>query len=189
MPDRDWWAALWRDPEAVLRQMGIKPAMTVIDLCCGDGYFTAPLAALVDGHVYAVDLDPAMIEAAKAEVARQGVSVRHWFCADARTIDALIPEPVDYIMMANTFHGVQDQRGFVRGVRRALRAGGRLGIVNWHLLPRDMTTVLGWPRGPRTELRMSPEMVRAAVEPEGFRTAETVELSSYHYGIVFERTD
>ena len=48
MPDRDWWAALWPDPEGVLRQVGVEPGMTVLDLCCGDGYFTAPLARLVE---------------------------------------------------------------------------------------------------------------------------------------------
>ena len=46
MPDHDWWAALWPDPEATLRAIGVRPGMTVIDLCCGDGYFTAPLAKM-----------------------------------------------------------------------------------------------------------------------------------------------
>ena len=58
MPDRDWWATLWPDPEAVIGLLGVKPTMTVVDLCCGDGYFTAPLARIVDGKVYGVDIDP-----------------------------------------------------------------------------------------------------------------------------------
>ena len=42
MPDSDWWHALWPDPEAVLKAVGIKPDMQVVDLCCGDGHFTKP---------------------------------------------------------------------------------------------------------------------------------------------------
>ena len=35
--------------------------MTVLDLCCGDGYFTAPLAKLVLGKVIALDIDCRML--------------------------------------------------------------------------------------------------------------------------------
>jgi SAM-dependent methyltransferase len=189
MPDRAWWAALWPDPLAVLRHLGITPGMTVLDLCCGDGYFTAPLSRLVDGEVYALDLDPAMIEMAKAEVARQGASVRQWLCADACAIDTLISAPIDYVLMANTFHGVPDQSGLARAIRMVLRSKGKVGIVNWHPLPREDTPVLGQPRGPRTDLRMSPHRVTAVMEPAGFRLADIVELPPYHYGIIFQQTD
>jgi protein-L-isoaspartate O-methyltransferase len=29
--------------------------MQVVDLCCGDGYFTAPLARIVEGKLYGVE--------------------------------------------------------------------------------------------------------------------------------------
>lgn len=188
MPDRDWWTALWPDPQGVLEQIGIRPDMTVLDLCCGDGYFTAPLARLVEGKVYALDLDPVMIEKAKAEVARQGASVMDWLCADARDIASLLPAPVDYVLMANTFHGVPDQAGLARAVRSVLRPGGLFGIVNWHPLPREQTTVLGQPRGPQEGMRMAPEMVGAVVEPRGFERLSIIVLGRYHYGAVFQRT-
>jgi SAM-dependent methyltransferase len=189
MPDRDWWAALWPNPVDVLRQLGIQPDMSVIDLCCGDGYFTAPLAKLVGGKVYALDLDPAMIDQAKVEVAHQGASVRQWFCADAREVARLLPEAVDCILIANTFHGVPDQPGLARSVRNALRPHGLFIIVNWHPLPREKTIVLGQPRGPRTDMRMSPEAVEAIVAPEGFQVAKVVELRPFHYGVIFRAID
>lgn len=185
MPDRDWWTALWPDPEATLRQLGIAPDMTVLDLCCGDGYFTAPLARLTGGRAQALDLDPAMLEQAKAEAARQGVRVTRWVCADARDLAASIDAPVDWVLMANTFHGVPDQAGLARAVRAVLRPGGVFGIVNWHRLGREVTTVLGKPRGPATAMRMTPDEVGAVVEPEGFVRDALVELPPYHYGITF----
>jgi ubiquinone/menaquinone biosynthesis C-methylase UbiE len=186
MPDRDWWEALWPDPITVLRQLGIRPGMTVLDLCCGDGYFTAPLAALVQGRVQALDLDPAMLALAQAEVAQRGATVEAWICADARDLPRLLPHPVDHVLMANTFHGVPDQPGLARAVRAVLRPGGLFAIVNWHRVPREDTTVLGQPRGPQTRLRMSPEATAAVIGPAGFRLAWIAEVSPYHYGAVFE---
>lgn len=189
MPDRDWWAALWPNPVDVLRQLGIQPDMSVIDLCCGDGYFTAPLAKLVGGKVYALDLDPAMIDQAKVEVANQGASVRQWFCADATEVATLLPEGVDCVLIANTFHGAPDQLGLARSVRGALRPHGLLIIVNWHPLPREKTIVLGRPRGPRTDMRMSPKAVEAIVALEGFHVVKVAELRPFHYGIIFRAID
>lgn len=189
MPDRDWWSALWPDPQGMLRSLGIEPHMTVLDLCCGDGYFTAPLARLVDGKVHALDLDPKMIERAKAEVARHGASVRQWINADALDVARHIPDPVDFVLMANTFHGVPDQARLAAEVRKVLRPGSWFAIVNWHPLPRERTTVLGQPRGPKTGMRMSPDDVASAVGPAGFHASRTVDLPPYHYAILLSRTD
>lgn len=185
MPDRAWWASLWPDPEAILRSLGIRPGMTVVDLCCGDGYFTAPLAKIVGGRVYALDIDQQMLDQARNEVARQGASVAKWFCDDARDLDSLIHEPVDYVLMANTFHGVPDQIGLARAVANILTPRGSFAIVNWHPIPREQTKVLDKPRGPKTEMRMSPDQVRAVVEPAGFELADLVEFPPYHYGAIF----
>ena len=47
--------------------------------------------------------------------------------------------------------------------------------------------VLGQPRGPASELRMTPEASMDAVVPSGFKLWNVVEVSPYHYGAVFWR--
>ncbi|WP_339751478.1 class I SAM-dependent methyltransferase [uncultured Marinobacter sp.] len=189
MPDPAWWHTLWPHPEGVIRALGIRPGMTVVDLCCGDGYFTAPLAALVEGKVYAVDLDSAMLERARAEVERIDASVKQWICVDARDLSRLVPEAVDFVLIANTFHGIPDKTAMARGVRAVLKPGGRFGIVNWHQLPREQTVILGQPRGPKTEMRMSPEQVQDVVESVGFELEQFVQFPPFHYGAVFRRKE
>ena len=185
MPDRDWWAALWPDPEGTLRALGITPDMTVLDLCCGDGWFTAPLSLLTGGKVYALDLDPAMLDAARAEVEKAGATVLGWIEGDAMNLPALLPEKADFVLIANTFHGVPDQTELAAKVAAVLKPDGLFAVVNWHASPREETPVLGQPRGPKTEMRMTPDATRAVVEPAGFRLETVVELPPYHYGAVF----
>ncbi len=187
MPDGTWWSALWPDPDGIVRTLGIEAGMRVVDLCCGDGYFTAPLADIVDGKVFALDIDPEMLNRARTEVARRGASVAEWLCADARDIADLVPHEIDYVLIANTFHGVPDKTALAQTVAQVLKPGGRFAVVNWHQVAREQTTVLGEPRGPRTELRMSPGDVKKVVEPAGFRLADLIELPPYHYGAVFRK--
>ena len=189
MPDRDWWAALWPDPAATLCALGITPDMTVLDLCCGDGWFTAPLALLTGGKVFALDLDPAMLAAARAEADRTGATVLDWIEGDARDAARLLPQRVDFVLIANTFHGVPDQTGLAKAAAASLEPGGRFAVVNWHARPREETSVLGQPRGPKTDMRMTPDATRDVVEPAGFKLERVVELPPYHYGAVFRRQD
>ena len=91
--------------------MGIEAGMVVVDLCCGDGLFTAPLCGMAS-RVYAIDIDPEMLDRAKHAFA--DASNCQFIVGDAMNIQAVVPEPVDYIFLANTFHGVPDKAGLLR---------------------------------------------------------------------------
>lgn len=187
MPDEDWWRALWPEPDRIVRALGIEAGMTVIDLACGYGYFTAAIARRVDpGEVIGIDLDPATLE--QAQAACRAMPNCRWQAGDAMELSRLIRPPVDYVLLGNTLHGVPDKAALSRQVAAVLKSGGRLGIVNWQPLPRETTVVLGQPRGPATELRMPPEATRALVEPAGFALEALLELPPYHYAAVFTRS-
>lgn len=186
MPTAGWWEALWPDPADVLTAVGIKPGMEVIDLCCGDGWFTLQIAKIAR-HVIAIDIDPALLEIARVRLSESGVSNCEFRAGDAYQVAALAPRPADFVLLANAFHGVPDRPRLARAVREALKPGGHFGIVNWHQRPREQTTVLGEPRGPKAELRLSPEQTIEAVEAGGLKLVEVVEIPPYHYGAVFER--
>ena len=185
MPDPDWWQALWPRPREVLAKLGIQPGTDAVDLCCGDGLFTLPLAGMTR-RVVAIDLDPEMLELARARAAAAGVKNCVFIAGDAYDLARLIPAPVDLVLIANTFHGVPDQARLAHAVAAVLRPGGRFVVVNWHRRPREDTQILGQPRGPKTELRMTPEDVAAAVAPAGLRPARVVELPPYHYAAILE---
>jgi SAM-dependent methyltransferase len=186
MPDPDWWRALWSDPVRVLGDAGLMAGTSAVDLCAGDGWFTLPMARIAR-HVIAVDIDPVLLDRARQRLSQANAINCEFKVGDAFDLAKLVTEPVDFVFLANAFHGVPDQAGLSAVVAEVLRPGGRFSIVNWHQRPREETLVLGLPRGPRTELRMTPDAVNAAVERSGLRRLYVADIGPYHYVCVFER--
>ena len=185
MPNAGWWEALWPDPAGVLTAVGIKPRMEVIDLCSGDGWFTQHIAKIAR-YVVAIDIDPNLLEVARHRLSESGATKCDFVAGDAYDLATLAHRPADFVFMANAFHGVPDRPRLARAVASALKPGGRFAIVNWHRRPREETTVLGEPRGPKMELRLSSEQAIADVESNHrLKLERVVEVPPYHYGAVF----
>jgi SAM-dependent methyltransferase len=186
MPTAGWWEALWPDPAGVLAAVGVKPGMDVIDLCSGDGWFTLQIARFAH-HVTAIDIEPAILKAARHRLTESGMLNCDFVAGNAYEVAQLWPHLVDFVFLANAFHGVPDQPRLACSAADVLKPSGRFAIINWHPWPREKTTVLGEPRGPRTELRMSPDQTIGSVESDALKFCELVDLPPYHYGAVFER--
>ncbi|HEX2939919.1 MAG TPA: class I SAM-dependent methyltransferase [Rhodopila sp.] len=186
MPDGVWWHALWPAPAHIIAAAGVRPGMDVVDLCCGDGWFTLPVARIAR-HVTAIDIDPDLLQATRRRLDEQGMRNYDAILGDAYDVAALAGHPRDFILLANVLHGVSDPHRLAAAIRSALVPGGRLAIINWHARPREETRVLGQPRGPQTESRMSPQQTVAAVVPGGLGFMRVVELPPYHYAAVFAR--
>ncbi|WP_123620490.1 class I SAM-dependent methyltransferase [Halorubrum sp. CSM-61] len=188
-PDWDWWGRVWPTPGATLRRLGLAPGDRVAEVGSGNGYFALPAARIADpATVYAVDVDGSLLAELDALAADQGVDNVATVEGDARALPDLLPEPADVALLANAFHGIEDRAAFVEGVAAAIASDGRFVVVNWRDLPREETTIGGEPRGPPTDLRLSPAATRRAVEDASdLRLAREVDLPPYHYGLVFER--
>ena len=186
MPTAGWWYALWPDPAGVLEAVGLRRDMAAIDLCCGDGWFTLPMSK-VAASVVAIDIDRNMLEAARDRLAAAGATNCEFVEGDAYELAELTRRPVDFVLMANAFHGVPDQPRLADAIGKVLKPAGRLAVVNWHQRRREETTILGEPRGPKSELRMSPEQTIASIEAGGLIFAGLVELPPYHYAVIMER--
>jgi len=186
MPVGDWWQVLWPDPGRVLIDAGLIAGSSAIDVCAGDGWFTLPMARIAR-HVTAVDIDPVVLNRARLRLSDAGLANCEFKVADALDLLGQISQPVDFVFLANAFHGVPDQIELSRAIAAILSKGGRFAVVNWHHRPRQETSVLGEPRGPRTELRMSPDSVKAVVETSGLTLLHLADIRPYHYVSVFAK--
>jgi SAM-dependent methyltransferase len=188
-PDWDWWGRLWPTPGATLRELGVRPGTTLAEIGCGNGYFTLPAARITDTEpVYALDLDQRLLDELAHLADQQGIENVEPIHGDARELSAHLPESVDTVLVANTFHGIDEPTAFVEQAFDSLRPDGRLVVVNWHDRPGEETPVDGEPRGPPNELRLSPEETEAAVlDAAECSVTRRVDLQPHHYGLIFER--
>lgn len=170
----------------VLKQVGIRPGMTVIDLCSGDGWFTLQIAKIAR-HVTAIDIDGKLLQTARIRLAEAKQSNCTYVEGNAYDIGGLIDHQVDFVFLANAFHGVPDKPRLARAVADALKPGGLFVIVNWHVRSREETTVLGEPRGPAIALQIDAEAVELAVRQAPLRPVRIVEIPPYHYASIFQK--
>jgi SAM-dependent methyltransferase len=188
-PDWEWWSRLWPTPGNTLRTLGIGSGDSLAEIGSGNGYFTLPAARITaPAPVYAVDVDASLLEELSHLADQQAIENIRPINGDARTLARQLPEAVGVVLVANIFHGIEDTESFVCQAVESLRPGGRCLIVNWKATPRETTRIAGEPRGPPTELRMSPEETQQRVHDAAALTLkETVELPPYHYAMVFDR--
>lgn len=183
-PDWDWWEELWSNPKDMLRTLGLSSGQSIADIGSGNGYFTFPAAELVDGApVYAIDVDEELLAELSSTANARGLTNINNIHGDARNLADVLPKSVDVVLIANTFHGVEDKVRFTKQVHQSLHPNGRFIIVNWYDLPKEETTVAGTARGPPEELRMS---IRETHEimAEAFEDIREVDLPQYHYALI-----
>ena len=62
----------WQRPDRVISVLGLQPGQTVADIGAGTGYFTVRLAKAPGvAKVYAVDIEPAMVEYVRQRAAKE----------------------------------------------------------------------------------------------------------------------
>ena len=180
MPDEEMWQGFF-DAQTVLRKLGLSSACTnVVDFGCGYGTFTIPAAGIASGVVYALDMEPEMVETTKTKAACLGnveVQQRDFVVEGSGLSDT----SVDYVMLFNILHA-EERRTLLQEAWRVLREDGMLAVIHWNYDPST-------PRGPSMSIRPRPEQCRSWAEQVGFALLPPglIDLPPYHYGFVFRR--
>jgi len=125
-----------RSPLAVLRQVGVRPSMTVLDYGCGPGGFTLAAARLVGaaGRVYAVDIAPVALAAVRRAARRHGLANVDVLALSET--DRVPAGSVDLVLMYDILHiypGPEWARTSLSVVHRWLTDAGVLSVRDHHL--------------------------------------------------------
>lgn len=113
--------------EVIIERMRLRPGETVADLGAGVGYLSIPLAD-AGAQVIALDAQQEMLATLRE---RDGGSERIRLL---QTVLPRIPLPdssLDRAVLLNVLHEVEDKPTLAQEVRRVLRPGGRLTVVDW----------------------------------------------------------
>ena len=108
----------------------VHSGQTVVDLGCGMGYFSIPLAQMVGpkGTVICVDVQQQMLDGLRRRATRAGV-LSQITLHRCESIQLGLAEPADFVLAFWMLHEVPDQTAFLAEVRACLKPGGRLLIV------------------------------------------------------------
>ncbi len=123
--------ALFRYRAAMAGLMGVKPGMRAGEVGAGSGYFSRYVAEKVgpDGHVYANELEPKMVEHMKARAATEGVKN---LTVVQGTVSSTGFEPgsLDAIAALYSVSFFDDREGMLRSIHDSLKPGGLLLVVD-----------------------------------------------------------
>jgi ubiquinone/menaquinone biosynthesis C-methylase UbiE len=182
MPDKEMWEGFF-NPSRVLSIMGLSDRTEdVAEFGCGYGTFTIPVARMIKGTIYAIDIEKEMIALTQQEAQKHHLhnvkTILRDFMAQGT---GLKDGSVDYVMLFNILH-IEQPEVLLKESCRILRPEGKLGIIHWNY---DPTT----PRGPSMDIRPKPEQCIQWAENEGFIKTEQYDLKPYHYGIVLKKME
>jgi ubiquinone/menaquinone biosynthesis C-methylase UbiE len=120
---------LMNHPKRILRPV-VAAGDTVVDLGCGPGFFTLPLAELVgpDGRVIAVDVQEGMLALMRKRAEAAGLSPRIQSLLVAPD-GPVAAGPADIALAFWVLHETPDQRMFLQSAHDLLKPGGRLLLV------------------------------------------------------------
>ncbi|WP_447979782.1 class I SAM-dependent methyltransferase [Candidatus Nitrospira bockiana] len=129
-PERDQY----QKPAEVIGALGLKPGMAVADLGAGSGYFTRRFAQAVTetGRVYAVDVEPEMLAYTKDSLEHLHIPYTVQFILARPDNPTLPADSVDLIFLCNVYHHLEDRPAYFMNVKSALRAGGRVAIIDFY---------------------------------------------------------
>lgn len=159
----------FEDPEKFLPQL-FSGDEIVADLGCGPGYYCQYLVKLAK-KVYCVDINKELLEIAK-QVAPSAI-----FLNEKASHTSIPSSSIDVVIFANSFHDMKDKEKVKEEVKRILKKGGKVIIVDWK---KEDT-----PFGPPVYIRMSKEDYIKVFSPE-FKLVKEFEVGPYHYGLVFQ---
>jgi predicted methyltransferase len=184
--DVEYWSSVfddpardaWQKPAELVAALGVRRGGVVADVGAGTGYFSRRLAEAVgpEGTVLAVETEPNLVVHVRRRAERERTPnvVPILASPDAPRLPVGL---VDLILLVDTYHHLDDRRTYLPALRRFLRPGGRVAVVDWH--KRDL------PVGPPLDHKLAREQVLDEMTASGFVLDAEHGMLPYQYFLVF----
>jgi SAM-dependent methyltransferase len=184
MPEEAYWESLF-DVPLILDRLGVDARLKdVIELGCGYGTFTLPVACRISGVIAALDIEPIMIERTRRRAMDAGLrNVRCQLRDVVRDGFGSEPGSWDACLLFNILHG-DAPVNLLRMAAQSVHPDGWVLAIHWRYDPAT-------PRGPAMDIRPRPEQVVgwAAATGELQLSGGFVDLPPWHYGLRLRRTE
>jgi len=172
--------AAWQLPDRLVEALGLRPGDVACDVGAGPGYLALRMARAVGaaGVVYAIDVEPRMLEALRRRAREAGIrNVRAILARPGA--GTLPPRRCDLILVVNAFHHFPEGVAYLRSLAGRLAPGGRIVNVDFHR--REL------PVGPPPEHKVSRADFLAAAREAGLARARERRFLPYQYYVELVR--
>lgn len=161
-------------------ELHLKPGMNVCDMGSGNGYHTLPMAQAVapDGKVFAVDIQPEMLDMLSKRADAKGIK-------NVELIAGLPHDPklpaasCDVILMVDVYHEFAYPVHMLAGMHQALKPGGQIVLVEYRA--EDETVPI------KPEHKMSKAQVIKEMAANGFKLTREFEGLPWQHMLWFGR--
>jgi len=173
--------AHFSSPHENVLQMGLHEGMSVGDLGAGSGHYARAAAGVVgaSGKVYAVDVQEDILKHLKlnSHERHQHIISTVWGDIEKSGGTHLRDASLDAAILANTLFQIENRFGFLNELKRILKPGGKLLVVDWAGSYGGM--------GPTPEKVVAEHEAEAFFINGGFHKAKSLRAGPHHYGILF----
>lgn len=125
----------WTDPIEIIRGAGVQAGQSVLEIGCGRGFFTIPLAERLgrDGHLCALDVTQAAVDCVTRKVQAAGLSNTR--VSKANALDAGLPsDAFDSVLLFGVIPSpTLPLHRLLPEMHRVLKSGGALAV--WTAIP------------------------------------------------------
>ncbi|MHB8970428.1 MAG: class I SAM-dependent methyltransferase [Pirellulaceae bacterium] len=166
----------------MLANLGIRPGQTVLDMGCGNGFYSLPLARMVGptGRILAVDIQPEMLVMLRTRAEQDGIENISPILGSVHNPRAPA-ESVDVILLVDVYHEFSHPEQILAAMRQALKPQGLLVLVEYRA--ED-------PLVPIQPLhKMSKEQILKELPANGFRLAKEFDKLPWQHMMFFGRDE
>lgn len=182
MPEETYWETLL-DVPSILDRLGVDGTLRdVVELGCGYGTFSLPVARRITGVLTTMDIEPEMVRRTCERAEAEGVTNIRCELRDVMKEGFGVPGgSQDAALLFNILHCEQPVV-LLTEAARVVRAGGSVLVIHWRHDPAA-------PRGPALDIRPRPEQILEWAEQAGGLelVGVVIDLPPWHYGMKLRR--
>ena len=167
------------DVATLIKNMKIKTDDTIADIGAGSGYHVFKMAPLADkGLVYAVDIQPEMLEAIELKKKSKRVSNIETVLGSAKSIN-LPKNSLDKVLLVDVYHEFSNPFEMIESIKNALKPNGLLFLIEYR--GED-------PNVPIKKIhKMTKKQSIAEMRAVGLKLKENVDNLPWQHCMIFEK--
>ncbi len=170
--------AEWQKPERTIEALAIEDNQSIADIGAGTGYFTIRIAKhYPKTKILAVDVEPDMVAYIENRAKSEGLTNVKTLLVQPKE-EIKLPEPVDKILIINTYHHIPDRIHYFKSLSSCLKENGSLIVIDFKL---------DSPEGPPVEHRIQPDQIQEELRKSGLEKINSMDFLPYQFFLEFKK--